>query len=376
MSIARPWFPREDYLARVETIRAELARTGQDALIAFLPETVTYLTGFFTRGYSSFQFAVIPLEGDPVLFCRDVEEYYLDATCVFPKRVMWTDSDDRIAVAARAIREAAGETAKLAVEMQAWTLSVARHDALRTALPDTAWSDASRFTTRMRLIKSPAEIAYQRAAGKAAEAGMAAGIASAQAGATEREMAAEICAAMIRAGSDLPGPGVLSSGERAYHLHGGYSDRVLAKGDIVQLETTPNVRHYHARFMRPIKVAEATDEEHRTVETLIAIQDKAIAAVKPGVPATVPDAIYRYGVLSAGLRETYTNKTFYSVGLMLQPNGGEPLEAEPTATWAFEPGMTFHTYVLAKGFGMSETIAITEDGCERLTNFPRRLFVA
>ncbi len=82
----------------------------RDALVAFLPETVTYLTGFFTRGYSSFQFAVIPLEGDPLLFCRDVEEYYLDATCVFPKRVMWTDSDDRIAVAARAIREAAGDS--------------------------------------------------------------------------------------------------------------------------------------------------------------------------------------------------------------------------------------------------------------------------
>lgn len=376
MSIARPWFPRADYLARVEKVRAELARTGQDALVAFLPETVTYLTGFFTRGYSSFQFAVIPLEGEPVLFCRDVEEYYLDATCVFPKRVMWTDSDDRIAVAARAIREAAGAKAKLAVEMRAWTLSVARYDALRVALPETTWSDMSLFTTQMRFIKSPAEIAYQRAAGKAAEAGMAAGIAAAKAGATERDMAAEICAAMIRAGSDLPGPGVLSSGERAYHLHGGYSDRVLATGDIVQLETTPNVRHYHARFMRPIKVAEATDEEYRIVEKLIAIQDAAIAAVKPGVAATVPDAIYRDGVLSAGLRETYTNKTFYSVGLMLQPNGGEPLEAEPSARWSFQPGMTFHTYVLAKGFGMSETIAITEEGCERLTNFPRKLFVA
>ena len=31
---------------------------------------------------------------------------------------------------------------------------------------------------------------------------------------------------------------------------------------------------------------------------------------------------------------------------------------------------------LARGFGMSETIAITDDGYERLTNFPRRLFVA
>lgn len=195
------------------------------------------------------------------------------------------------------------------------------------------------------------------------------------AGGTEREMAAEICAAMIRAGSDLPGPGVLSSGERALHLHGAYSDRVLASGDTVQMECTPNVRHYHARFMRPIKVGKATEEEHRIVERMIAIQDAALAGVAPGVAARVPDAIYREGILSAGLRTTYTNKTFYSVGLMLQPNSGEPLEAEPASRWCFAPGMVFHTYVLARGFGMSETILVTKDGCERLTHFPRQIFV-
>jgi Xaa-Pro dipeptidase len=37
--------------------------------------------------------------------------------------------------------------------------------------------------------------------------------------------------------------------------------------------------------------------------------------------------------------------------------------------------MVFHTYVLADSFGFSETIAITETGFERLTQFPRRLFV-
>jgi len=141
------------------------------------------------------------------------------------------------------------------------------------------------------------------------------------------------------------------------------------------LECTPNVRHYHARFMRPMKVGAATDEDHRVVEQLVQIQDSAIAAVAPGVAAAVPDGIYREGVLSAGLRETYTNKTFYSVGLLLQPNGGEPLEAAPGSDWTFLPGMVFHTYVLARGFGMSETIAITETGVERLTNFPRQLFV-
>jgi Xaa-Pro dipeptidase len=375
MSIAAPWFSRDEYQSRVQRVQAALDTAGYDALLAFLPESVTWLTGYFTRGYGTFQFAIIPAAGDPILFCRDVEEYYLDATCVFPGRVMWTDSDDRIAVAAGAIRRHVGAGARLAAEMESWVLTAARHIALADRLPGCAWHDESGLVSAMRLIKSPAEIAYQRRAALAAEAGMAAAAKAATEGNSEREMAAEICAAMIRAGSDLPGPGVLSSGERAFHLHGGYTDRVLSRGDVVQVECTPNVCHYHARFMRPMKVGVATDEDHHLAETLIAIQDSALAAVKPGVPASVPDALYRDGVLGAGLRDSYTNKTFYAVGLILQPNGGEPLEAAPGCRWSFAPGMVFHTYVLARGFGMSETIAITESGYERLTNFPRRLLV-
>ncbi|QBY01357.1 aminopeptidase P family protein [Rhodophyticola sp. CCM32] len=370
------WFEKREYDARLARVQAALRAGGLDGLIAFQPETVTWVTGYFTRGYGTLQFAIIPAEGLPAVFCRDVEEYYLDATCVYPDRAMWRDSDDRIAVAAEAIRARLGSTAKLGIEKAAWPLSVDRFDGLQAALPGCLWQDESDLVRQMRLIKSPAEIAYQRRAGKAAEAGMRAAIDSAAVGVSEREMAAEVCAAMIRAGSDLPGPGVMSSGERAFHLHGGYSDRVLEHGDIVQIETTPNVRHYHARFMRPIRVASAREEDHRVVENLIAIQDAALAEVAPGISARVPDTIYREGVLSAGLRETYTNKTFYSVGLLLQPSGGEPLEAAPGADWCFEPGMTFHTYVLARGFGMSETIAITETGSERLTNFPRQLFIA
>jgi Xaa-Pro dipeptidase len=371
-----PWFEADEIRARVSRIQTELARKGLDALLAFLPESVTWSTGFYTRGYSSFQFAIIPAAGDPVIVCRDVEAYYLDLTCVFPGRVLWTDSDDTNEVAAGAITAAVGQRARLGIEMDAWPLSAGRFEALKTGLPAIEWADGSAIVSRMRLIKSPAEIAYQRRAATAAEAGMEAGVVAAVAGATEREMAAEICAAMIRAGSDRAGPGVLSSGERALHLHGGYTDRALQRGDTVQLETTPHVRHYHARFMRPIKVAEATDEDHRLAESLVRIQDAALAEVRPGVSATVPDGVYRQGVLEAGLKREYTNKTFYSVGLLIEPSGGEGLEAHPQADWSFEPGMTFHTYVLAKGFGMSETILVTDDGHERLTRYPRTLLVS
>ncbi|MDH3663217.1 MAG: aminopeptidase P family N-terminal domain-containing protein, partial [Alphaproteobacteria bacterium] len=235
--IFEPWFDWDEYQARLARVQAALRERGLDGLLAFQPETVTWVTGFFTRGYSSFQLAVIPAEGTPLIVCRDVEEFYLDATSAFPDRAMWTDSDDPITVAAEAIRNHLSDSARLGVEMRAWPLSAGRFEALGSALPACRFEDESGLVGRMRLIKSSAEIAWQREAARAAEAGMQAAIDSAGVGVSEREMAAEICAAMIRAGSDLPGPGVMSSGERAFHLHGGYSDRILERGDLVQIET-------------------------------------------------------------------------------------------------------------------------------------------
>ncbi len=376
IELIAPWFAREEYLNRLERAQEKLQAQKLAALLAFEPESVTYLTGFFTRGYDSFQFAVIPAQGEPLIVCRDTECYYLDKTSVFERRYFWSDGDDKIEAAADGILFVVAQTDVVGIELASWQLNASRFVKLQAALPAVRFVDCSQLVSRQRIIKSPAEIAYQRRAGKAAEAGMAAGINAAQPGASEREVAGAICQAMILAGSERPGPGVLSSGERAFHLHGGYSDRVIQAGDHVQIETTPSVRYYHARFMRPIKAGFATQQERDTVEKLIEIQDRALQEVAPGMPAAVPDAIYRQGVLKAGLAKQYSNKTFYSVGLMFEPTSGEPLEATANADWHFEPGMTLHSYLLAQGFGVSETIAITETGFERLTNFPRQLFVS
>ena len=268
--------------------------------------------------------------------CRDVEAYYLDRTCVFADRALWTDSDTTISVGVDLIRRLFGDTARLGIELTAWPLSAHRLDTLKEAMPAVAFVDASDLAAGLRLIKSAAEIEFMRRAARAAEAGMHAAAASvALPGNSERDLAATVSAALIRAGSDVPGPGMLSSGEGAFHLHGSYTDRVFAPGDTIQLETLPCVRHYHARFMRPIKVGSASADDQVLAERLIEIQDAALAQVAPGVPETVPDEIYRQGVLEAGLAERYTNRTFYFIGLMLAPTGGEKLDASPEATWDF-----------------------------------------
>jgi Xaa-Pro dipeptidase len=369
-------FSRLEYLARIERVRSVLEAEACDVCVALLPESITYLTGFYTRGYASFQAAVIASNGDPFIVCRDVEEFHLARTSPFADAVLWTDADDPIAKAATAIKTRLGRVQRLGIERSAWTLSAPVFEKLIAALDPVAWIDISFPLLRLRLRKTPNEIAYQRRAAAAAEAGMRAAITASVAGASERDVAAAICTAMIGAGSDTPGPGVLASGEAAQHLHGSYGDRVLTMGDLVQVETTSQVCNYHARFMRPIRVARATDDDFRVAETLIAIQNRALAEVGPGVASAVPDGIYREGILSARLRRSYTNKTFYSIGLMIPPTTGEALHAVAGSDWRFETGMVFHTYILARGIGMSETIAVTDSGMERLTNFPRQLFVS
>ena len=371
----RRWFSIDEYEERIRRVKQDMAARELDCLLLFQPESVTYLSGFFTRGYTSFQFLILPLDGSPIVVCRDMEAYYLETTYAFSDRFLWTDSDDKNQVMIAAIKKAGFANARLGLEKSAWQMNATRYEALAAGLPDAELLDIRDLVGRHTLIKSPAEIAYQRRAGKAAEAGMAAGAEHARVGVSERELAAAVCQAMILAGSDIPGPGVLSSGERALHLHGGYTDRVLKTGDTVQLETCPCVRHYHARFMRAMKVGRATDTEQALAENLIRIQDQAIAEVGPGVSASVPDHIYRENILSQALEKKYTNKTFYAVGFLLPPSGGQPLEAAPGCTWCFEAGMTFHTYLLVKGFGFSETILVTTDGFERLTQYPRKLIV-
>ena len=293
-STAGPFaFKPAEFRQRIARAQEKIHRDRQRRLVAVLPESVTYLTGYYTRGYSSFQVAIIPSSGDPVIVCRDVEAYHLERSSPFRERaVFWSDGEDPVEVAARAVSALLGASAQILLETDAWPLSAARFARLQALLPRMRDRRCRIARGRVAAHQVACRGRLPRRAAAAAEAGMAAGIEAAVPGNTERDVAAAVCRAMVLAGSDAPGPGVLSSGEGALHLHGSYGDRVLRAADLVQLETTPNVRQYHARFMRPIKVGQPDDEDLTIVNALVAIQDRALAEVKAGAPAIDADRVY------------------------------------------------------------------------------------
>lgn len=370
------WFTRDEYERRLERARREVLGGELDAVLLFEPESVTYLTGFYTFGYtSSFQAALVTGEGDPVTIVRHSEVFYLDQTSPFAARHVWYDGQQPADVVADAVREHGLAAAKLGVEMRSWMLNAALFRDFGARLPDATFVDTSEALARLRFVKSPAEMAYIEQAARIAGTAMRAAVGACRAGVTENHVAAAVFAATTLLGSDRPDI-CIASGEAADHIHGLYTGRTLEPGDLVAVEVVPSVRHYHARFMRSIAVPPVDSATLALARRLLDVQDRAMDAVAPGVAASVPDAVYREGILATGAVREYPNKTFYSVGLMLDPNTAEPLEANPASTWCFEEGMVFHTYLALRGLALSETVAVTADGHRRVTTYPRELLVA
>jgi Xaa-Pro dipeptidase len=369
------WFEREEFDGRIARVRDVLRERDVDVLLAFHPASVTYLTGFFSTAYMLFSIAIVPADSgaEPLTACRDNEAYWFRRTGAFDPVLFWEDGDKPSEIIARALAAAGATRARIGFE-SSWPLNEKLEAAIRALLPDATFVDlGDDVVSRLREVKSPAELALIRAAGRAVEAGTVAGIEAARAGVSEREVAAEISAALIRAGSDVAGPGPMGSGERAEHLHARYENRVLQAGDTMNLEVDGCVTEYYARFFRTLKIGRATADERALADRLLRLQERAWAEVRPGAPVSVPDRMIREGIEAEGIAR-YTNNTFSSIGLTLYPPQRSALVVRGS-DWAFEAGMAFHSYVKVGAFMFSETIAVTDDGHELLTRHPRELIV-
>jgi Xaa-Pro dipeptidase len=369
------WFDVAEYRARIARVQGELRRRELDALLAFEPESVTYVTGFHSMQYAMFQFVIIPAHGEPTFVVRNVLRYRVSHMCAVERRHWWTDGERPSDIAIRAIREAVAPGCRVGVELSAWTLNARLFQEIEQALREFRLTDASGLVEAFRLIKSPAELSLIRGACKAAEGAMATAVDVIDDGVSERELAAEMARSVVLHGGDSSRIDTIASGPSAFHLGGSWGDRVMRTGDLVFVEVDADVHRYHGRFIRPVRIGSAQDEELALAKILLDVQDRAIAAVAPGVSCSVPDTIYRSGILETGVVDTYPNKTFYSVGFMIGPTSFEHLEATPGADWKFVPGMTFHTYMAVRGLSFSEMVAVTDTGVEVLTSFPRRLLV-
>src|SRR3954454_10124330 len=86
-------FTRDEFAARQQRASQEIARAGLYGLVIFRQESMYYLTGYDTSGYSMFQGMYLGADGALALLTRSADLRQAKLTSVIEDIRIWTDRE-------------------------------------------------------------------------------------------------------------------------------------------------------------------------------------------------------------------------------------------------------------------------------------------
>jgi Xaa-Pro aminopeptidase len=370
-------FETSEFLSRRRKALAAIAARGLDGLLMFKQESMYWLTGYDSFGYCFFQCLVLRADGDLVLLTRTPDLRQAQHTSLLADIRIWVDRADsdpaRQLCELLADKGLAGK--RLGVEYDSYGLTAANGKRVDAALDGFAEAeDASGLVDRLRLVKSPAEIACVRRAAGLADAALEAATRETRAGADEGDILAAMQGAVFRGGGDYPGnPFIIGSGRDALLCRYKSGRRRLDPQDQLTLEFAGVWRQYHACLMRTLVVGAPTP---RQLAMHAACRDALLACEAKLLPGTAMGEVFdaHARVLDAhGMRAHRFNACGYSLGTVYAPCwmdwpmffAGNPVE--------IGPGMVFflHMILMDSEAGLAMTLGrtslITEAGPEPLS---------
>ncbi|MBI4219761.1 MAG: aminopeptidase P family protein [Chloroflexi bacterium] len=378
------FFSLDEYRGRLEGVRRRLQARGLDAAVITTPENIYYLSGYQTPGYYWYMALVIPADRDPVLVPPPHEESLVPAYSIFDGYRTYRDNADPMAVTANVLADLGVSRGRVGYEASSWFLRIAEYERLRAAMPDATLLDCSGLVEEGRMIKSAAEIDCIRRAAKAAVAGMKAGVGAVSAGATENNVASAVIQAQLQNGSEYTGlPPFINSGPRTMLVHVTWSGRRIERNEPVFLEVPGCVHRYHAAMTRSVWTGDPTDALIKADETNRDAWRLARDSIRPGIPACRAFEAARDRIAAGNVGYRQGRRVAYAIGIGFPPrwDEGHIISINDGEKRPFQAGMTFHLITTMRipgigGIGCSDTVLVTEDGCETLTaGFPQGIVI-
>lgn len=425
-------FPREEYERRFRSVCRAMAEQGLDGLLVSSPENIFYLTGLDYQGYFAYQLLVVPAEGRPALITRAMERSIIRDKVPNVDHVGYTDGiapvpeprkgDADLVLAAppeqgadlglrpwstslgiptreeerrppfveparvtcAALVKMGLTKARLGIEKSSSFLPFGIAERIVGGMPRARFEDASDLVNESRMVQSPLELEYTRKAAEISDSMILAAVAASGPDMYKRDVMAAIYQTMFQRGGTYPGFVPLVRSTRTLeHEHGAWEHDRLARRDILFLEMSGCVQRYHAPIGRLVFVGKAPARARAIARVCEEALLEAAKTMRPGVRAeAVYDAWQRH-VDRAGLSGYTRHHCGYVVGIGFPPSwsgSGVPVSLRAGSRMELRAGMAFHlmSWLLRTGKGdyfISDTVVVTESGCEFLTKAPRGLTV-
>ena len=156
--------------------------------------------------------------------------------------------------------------------------------------------------------------------------------------------------------------------------HAVFSKRRIQRGDVLVTEAGVEIGGYTSELERTVIVGEAGPREKKYFETMLRAQDAALGAFKPGVACSRVDAAARTAIEAAGLTRALRHHVGHGIGI----DGHEPPWLDPGEKTIMRTGMVFSCepglYIPGfAGFRHSDTVVITRNGMDFITEYSRSL---
>jgi len=313
-----------------------------DALYITRPENVRYLTGFPHP-----EDAQVLIAPEGAFLLTDPRYPEAERESRLPARVLKREE-----------REALFQDLRGRVGFEAEHLPYAALERLRELSP-AEWVPTKGVIERLRLKKSPEEVARIRQAQALAERALERALALLRPGVEEREVALEIEFFLRKEGAEgVAFPPIVASGARGALPHAGASEKRLEPGELITLDLGAKVAGYHSDMTRTVALGKPSPEMRRVYEAVQEALEVALQGLKTGRTGKEVDALAREALGRHGLA--------VHEGPGLSPYTEEVLE--PGMVVTVEPGVYLPG---VGGVRIEELVLITEDGIELLSRFPR-----
>ena len=340
---------------------------------AFVPgPNFAYLTGVHLHLMERPTLFVLTRHGGMAAVMPALERQKWAAAMPEAETFYWDDADgpeDAFAALAGLV----GTDAQLGVE--GLRMRAAEYLALGRQWPQGALRDADADLIELRLLKDADEIADLRRAIEISEAALAEVLDGGIGGRTEAGIAARLRAAMLAHGATgfAFDPIVLTGGEAA-NPHGSPDERTIEPGRCLLIDFGASSGDMHADITRTVFCDHAPDTHAEIYRTVLAANEAAHAATVPGNSVGDVDAAATDLLLGSPFAQLVLHKTGHGLGREVheapQVMRSNRVALRPGMVFTIEPGLYRPGEI---GIRIEDNVAVTEDGHDCLTGFPREL---